>query len=118
MKRRRTASERGDLTIEKFEAMSPQEKERVYRSVDREIPLSETRPLTREERKVWERFRKRIGRPKVGKGAKVVAVSVERERLEQINSFIKQRGLGRSELFLRGVELAMKEIERKERRAS
>lgn len=102
-----------ELTLEQFEAMTPEEKEAVYREVDREIPLSELRPLNAQERKRWNKFKKRLGRPKVGRGAKLVTVSLERGRAEQIDEFLRRHGLGRSTLFARGAELAMAEIERK-----
>ena len=76
-------------------------------------PLSELRPLNAQERKRWNKFEKRLGRPKVGRGAKLVTVSLERGRAEQIDEFLRRHGLGRSTLFARGAELAMAEIERK-----
>src|SRR6266853_2721913 len=57
-----------DLTLDEFDAMTPEEKEEVYRSVDREIPRSELRPLTRKERKEWEDFRRRLGPPTAPRG--------------------------------------------------
>jgi hypothetical protein len=51
MKRIPTKS-RKPSPIEAFLALSDEEKETVYRSVDREIPLSETRPLTPAQRKL------------------------------------------------------------------
>ncbi|HWE96022.1 MAG TPA: helix-turn-helix domain-containing protein [Tepidisphaeraceae bacterium] len=53
--------------IEAFLAFSDEEKEAVYRSVDREIPLSETRPLTAAQRELWEHAKRKVrGRPEVG----------------------------------------------------
>lgn len=105
-----------ELTLEQFDAMSPAEKEAVYAEVDRPIPRSQLRPLTAAERARWARFKKRLGRPKIGLGAKPVTVSIERGRLERIDAFLKRHGLARSAFFLRGAELAMAEVERKSRR--
>src|SRR5579884_1040214 len=91
-----------ELALEEFEAMTPDEKEEVYREVNREIPASELRPLNAAERKRWNSFKKRLGRPKVGKGARLVTVSMERGRAEQIDEFLRRHGLGRSALFARG----------------
>ena len=120
MAKSRTNSKRSssavELTLERFEAMSAREKEAVYHEVDREIGPSELRSLNAGERRRWARFKKRLGRPKIGRGAKLVTLSVERGRMEQIDAFLKRHGLGRSAFLLRGAELAMAEIERKARR--
>ncbi len=49
----------------------------------------------------------KVGRPKVGKGAKRVLLSIEGGLLHQIDRFAANTGISRSQLFARGVKLAM-----------
>ena len=46
-----------------------------------------------------DRIKKKMGRPKIGKGCKVVAVSVEVNLLKKADAYAKRLGLGRTELF-------------------
>jgi hypothetical protein len=66
-----------------FEALSDADKEKVSRYYDEGRHLGETRPLTAGERaevrQMQAKAQKRMGRPKVGKGAKVIALSIERD---------------------------------------
>jgi hypothetical protein len=47
------------------------------------------------------------GRPIVGKGAKIVPVSIERGLLKQADSFAKRHKLKRSQMVARGLRLVM-----------
>ncbi len=66
------------------------------------------RPLTPKERAQWNRIKRRPGRPKVGKGAKSVLISVEQGLLENVDAFAKRNNLSRSELFSRGAKTILK----------
>ncbi|HZL35671.1 MAG TPA: ribbon-helix-helix protein, CopG family [Tepidisphaeraceae bacterium] len=92
--------------IEKFLALSDAEKERVWESFNREIPYEETRPLTPEQRKQWQRIRRKLGRAK-SKGvvdAARVQITVERKLLEKADNRAKAMGMSRSQLITRGIE--------------
>ena len=43
-----------------------------------EYVADESRPLNAEERALWAKARRKPGRPKVGRGVRVISVSVER----------------------------------------
>jgi hypothetical protein len=62
------------------------------------------KPLTARDRGLHKRAR---GRPKIGKGAKVVPVSIERELLSRADSFAKRHHLKRSEMVAKGLQLVM-----------
>jgi hypothetical protein len=47
--------------------------------------------------------RKNPGRPKVGKGVRVISLSVERGLLERADHYAQQHGLTRAQLFARGL---------------
>lgn len=52
-----------ESAIEKFLALSPEEKERVWQEIDQmtsEELLAKSRPLTKAERAQWERARSKI----------------------------------------------------------
>lgn len=95
-------------TTEEFLALSDAEKERVYRALDREYTLEETRPLNAAERQLWREVKERTGRPKVGKGAKVVSVSIERGLLDRSDRYARRKGMTRAQLIAEGLRLALK----------
>jgi hypothetical protein len=47
-------------------------------------------------------------RPKIGKGAKIVPISIERGLLEEVNSYPKKHKLKRSQMVAEGLRLVMK----------
>jgi len=47
------------------------------------------------------------GRPKVGKGVKVISLSVEKDLLKQADVYAKRHGMKRTELVAVGLKLAM-----------
>jgi len=85
------------------------QKEAVFQSLEGGVDPAELRPLTPGERKLFEGFRRKakMGRPKVGKGAKMVAITMERGLLKKSDAFAKQNHLKRSELFAAGVVAVM-----------
>lgn len=104
-----TPRETRKLTGESFDSLSPAEKERIYQEFEHLTPERidrEFRPLGAKERAGHMRPRK-PGRPKVGKGVKVISLSVERGLLKQADVYAKRNGLKRTELFSIGLRLAM-----------
>ena len=89
-------------SIEAFMALPDREKERLWKSFDNVRP-SDTRPLTPEERKLWERARRKRGRPKTGNGVRVISLSVERGLLDRADSYARRNGMTRAALFSQGV---------------
>jgi hypothetical protein len=66
--------------------------------LERDIPLSETKPLTAADRRLWEKAKAR-GRPKVGAGAKNVTISIETSRLAKLDASVKAFKTSRSALI-------------------
>jgi len=48
------------------------------------------------------------GRPRIGKGAKIVPISIERGLLEEADSFAKRHKLKRSQMVAQGLRLLMR----------
>lgn len=84
----------------KFAALSEAEKERVWESFNREVPMSELRPLTSKERQ-------QHGMPprptKRGAGREALSVTVDRALLRRADAFAKANGLTRAEVVSRGI---------------
>jgi hypothetical protein len=97
----------GTMTESEFDALAA--------ALDRPIKLSETRPLTAAERRQWERTRRRPGRPRRGKGARVISLSVEQTLLEQADSAARNVGLSRAALFQMGLRTILQVVPGKAR---
>ncbi len=93
--------------IEEFIALPDDEKDRIWQEIDRKTPdevRAESRPLNAKEVAQWRRFKRKAGRPKVGKGAKMVALSIELKLLKCADAYAKRHGMKRSELIAKGLE--------------
>ena len=89
---------------EAFDALTPAEKERVWESYNRKIPLSETQPLAAADR---DRHRPARGRKPVGRGAARLNVTIERGLLARADAYAAAHRLSRAALISRGLELAL-----------
>src|SRR5437868_12287683 len=96
--------------IEAFNALSVEQKEAEYGSVDREFSRAETRPLTPAQRKAWQKFRerRRRGRPKIGQGARTVSLTIERGLLRRADALAKREGVSRAQIVARGLEMLLR----------
>jgi len=64
-------------------------------------------PLNDAARARWERARRKPGRPRRGKGAKVISVSVERELLSRSDHLARDLGVTRAGLIERGLKAVL-----------
>lgn len=94
--------------IEQFIALPDAQKDAEVAAFEKGIDPTDWHPLTPTQRKQWARIQRKGGRPKVGKGAKIVPVSIERELLKQVDSFAKRHKLKRSQMVAEGLRLIMK----------
>jgi hypothetical protein len=95
-------------SIDRFLSLSDAQKEAEYRKIDREFDPALGKPLTPDERKLWRRTKRRIGRPVVGQGSKMVPVTIERGLLQRVDKFARQHKLKRSQMVAQGLELVMR----------
>src|SRR4051794_35052405 len=72
-----------------FEALSDEQKRQVSEYLDRPEAAREFRPLSPAQRRRWDRIRRKPGRPKLGKGTKVVSITVERRLLGRADAYAK-----------------------------
>jgi hypothetical protein len=59
------------------------------------------RALGPKQRAQWNRVKRGPGRPKIGKGAKSVLISIERDLLKNADAFARQNKISRSQLIAR-----------------
>jgi len=96
--------------IEKFLSRSDAGKDAAVADLENGINWSKTRPLNAAERKPWDGLKRKLraGRPRVGAGAKLVAVTIERNLLARADRYAKGHGLKRTEMIAKGLELVMR----------
>jgi hypothetical protein len=94
--------------IERFIALSDAEKDAQVAPYEKGTDPRDWHPLTPAQRRQWSRIKRKVGRPRVGKGAKIVPVNIERGLLKEADSFAKQHKLKRSQMVAEGLRLVMK----------
>lgn len=93
--------------VAKYLRMTAQQLRAETAEFDREMAVTKSRPLTAEERAWWERVRRRPGRPRRGRGAKVISVSVEQELLARSDVLARNLGISRASLIERGLKAVL-----------
>lgn len=91
----------------RFDALPDAKKERIFRELEAkstEELLAESRPLDKRERAEWRTIKRKMGRPRIGRGTTNVSVSLEKKLLQRADRFARAHGMSRSELIARGVE--------------
>jgi hypothetical protein len=90
--------------FDRFTALSDSEK-----TCEAEAAANAThsRALTPAERELWKKAKRSLGRPKRGRGAKPVNITVERGLLERADAYAQRHGLTRSQVVARGLVLAI-----------
>lgn len=85
------------------------ELEALTADLDREFVVDTFGPMTPAARRLWERAKRKRGRPRVGKGAKVVSVSIERDLLARSDRLAKRLKVSRAKLVAAGLERVLAE---------
>lgn len=91
----------------RYGRMTASELDAVVAELERPIPLSETRPMTPQERNRWQRIKRAPGRPRRGKGVRVISLSVEQTLLDKADSAAKRAGISRAALFEIGLKAVL-----------
>jgi hypothetical protein len=94
--------------IEDFIALPDEEKERIFQELEDESPwdrLARSRPLNARERRQWQKFkaRSKMGRPKVGQGARTISLTVELGLLKKADAYAKRHGISRAKVVAQGL---------------
>ena len=91
----------------RFESMTTSRLAEATASYGREMIIDDFKPLTDATAKRWKLARRKPGRPRRGKGAKVISVSVERELLSRSDNLAKDLGLSRAAVIERGLKAVL-----------
>jgi hypothetical protein len=113
-KRSKTAKVRDELagipdpaTAAEFEALSEADKAKITGYYETHPNPRGVRPLNAAERAMVnaERAsdRKKIGRPVVGEGSRMIAVSIEASLLRKVNAYAKKHKIKRTQLIAQGL---------------
>lgn len=100
----------------KYTEMNTAELAEATKQFDEEFVADRARPLTPEERKQWQRIRRKRGRPKLGAGVQVISVSLEKGLLQRTDRLRKKLGLKRAEFISQALQRAIAEHDDKKRK--
>jgi hypothetical protein len=96
--------------IEEFIALSHEQKDRIVRQIEAETPeqsLARSRSLNARERLQWRRFKAKAGRPRVGRGAKTISLTVEKDLLKCADAYARRHGISRAKLVAQGLRAVL-----------
>ena len=91
----------------KFKTLTTSKLAETTTAYGREMVIDEFKPLTGAAAKRWSEARRKPGRPRRGKGAKVISVSVERDLLSRSDTLAKDLGLSRAAVVERGLKAVL-----------
>ena len=90
-----------------YDEMTTAELRAATHEFDRELPTGPDglpgRPLNSAERKQWRAVRRKMGRPRIGKGVKRVMISLEEDLLKRSDVYARRHHLNRSQLISAGL---------------
>jgi hypothetical protein len=98
---------------ERFMALNDAQKDAEVAVYDKYSSGIPSKPLRESDKALHRLARAKgravaAGRPRIGKGAKIVPVSIERGLLKEVDSFAKRHKLKRSQMVAQGLRLVMK----------
>lgn len=87
-----------------YSEMTAKELAKATARFDKEFVIDESREATPKEKAQWQRAKRKRGRPKTGKGVRVVSVSIETGLLERADRLAKKLKLRRTQLIAQGLK--------------
>jgi hypothetical protein len=97
------------MSKKRYWNMTADELAKATKVFDEADIIDQSRPLTKAERKQWQRVKKKIGRPRLGLGHKRISVSMEKGLVDRITGLAKKRRMPRSKLMAMVLEQALAE---------
>src|SRR5216684_2781289 len=100
------------LTGEQIDAMTDAQRAKLVAELEAETPeqrLARAKPLNAKQRKTWRSIKKKLGRPRIGKGSQPISVTLEKDLLKRADAYAKQHGLKRAEMIAHGLLRVMRE---------
>ena len=93
--------------LARYAALELHELREATKEFDREMIVTESRPLSAAEQQAWEKARRKPGRPRRGAGVRVISVSVERNLLARADLLAQSLGVSRACLIERGLKAVL-----------
>jgi hypothetical protein len=90
-----------------YDRMTSGELAKATAQFEEEMVVDRSRELTPTERARWQRARRKPGRPKLGKGVKVISVSLEKGLLGRADRLARKLQLPRTRLIAMGLEAVL-----------
>jgi len=84
--------------------MKADELEATTSDLEQEFIIDKFGTMPRDASTKWESAKRKRGRPREGKGVKVISVSLERDLISRSDKLAKSLGISRSALIARGLE--------------
>jgi hypothetical protein len=91
----------------KCSSMTTEELAEAAKEFDQEFIIDKFHPLSREARELWLRAKRKPGRPRTGKGVKVISVSVEKDLLVRSDALARRLKIHRAQLIARGLQAVL-----------
>jgi hypothetical protein len=91
-------------STKRYQEMNARELAKATAAFDKELAIDRSRELTDKEKAQWRRARRKGGRPKVGNGARVICVSIEKGLLSRADRLARKLQLPRTQLIALGLE--------------
>jgi hypothetical protein len=88
----------------RYQEMNALQLAKATAAFDKELVIDRSRELTDEEKNQWRRARRKVGRPKAGRGVRVVSVSIEKGLLSRADRLARKLQLPRTQLIALGLE--------------
>jgi hypothetical protein len=88
--------------------MNTRELAEATRDLDGDLPPRMFRPLSPASRALWNRVKRKRGRPRIGEGSEVISLSVERGLLKRSDQLAKKKGLTRAQLFAQALKSVLR----------
>lgn len=96
------------MTGEEFDSLTDSAKEHIWQEIDRMTPeeiAAKSRPLNKEEKALWERAKKKLGRPKTTERLRRVSVKLEDGLVNRADRMAKREGVSRDQIVARGLRV-------------
>lgn len=93
-----------------FEEMTTRELAKATVDLDREFIADTFGELDEASRRQWERIRKKRGRPRRGRGAKAISVTVDKALLVRTDRLAKKLKVSRAAIIEHGLRRVLREV--------
>ena len=90
-----------------FVRMTTNELQTATAEFEREMVADEFGPISERVKSRWKKARQRPGRPRQGRGAKVISVTVEKSLLARSDALAKNMGVTRAGMIARGLKAVL-----------